>query len=498
MSSHSTAYPPVSPLAWTDSQKSALVQQIALGALSLEQARARYGISADQLRDWVLIFRRSVRRALDQQLTHTLSIRGLDLGRDALAEFSGSLPDERIVCHDGLEARQNDERARLTRRIGPLGLLVESRTLVSTDFARSTGAPTTSGLSARARVPSASLGLSGRPPLWVLGLGALVCSSLGAVTAIAYADSVLLGRDSTDGSLDRRMAAVTPLNAGAAVSDCPDDMVMIDGGSFFMGSDSSHPALRWAHPAHPVTVRSFCLDRREITVEQYASCNRAGQCDPPHQNTHPGTDGDSVSADPEPLHAEQCNGDRSDRQKHPINCVSLHQAARYCESSDARLATEAEWEFAARGSDNRLFPWGNSQPSAEHLNACGQECAEWHRQVGLGHQLNGVMYEGDDGFVGSAPVGSFPLGATRDGVMDLIGNVFEWTSSGLYSYTREALVNPTGPRDADSIVIRGGSFNSGLGEFSDPALRFGIAPDSYSHAVGFRCASDPRTSGSRR
>jgi formylglycine-generating enzyme required for sulfatase activity len=111
--------------------------------------------------------------------------------------------------------------------------------------------------------------------------------------------------------------------------------------------------------------------------------------------------------------------------------------------------------------------------------------------VGLTSELHGMMYDEDDGYAGTAPVGSYPLGATSDGVQDLIGNVFEWTAGGLYAYEHEARVNPKGPTNGGSYVIRGGNFNSGTLEFSDPALRFAMPGNSYSHGVGIRCAGDP-------
>jgi formylglycine-generating enzyme required for sulfatase activity len=87
-------------------------------------------------------------------------------------------------------------------------------------------------------------------------------------------------------------------------------------------------------------------------------------------------------------------------------------------------------------------------------------------------------------------VGSFPRGASPDGVEDLIGNVFEWTAGGLYEYGVADVHDPRGPSNSESFVIRGGNFNSSLREFTDPSLRFAMHGESYSHGVGFRCAAD--------
>lgn len=609
--------PTIPPTHWTDAQKAALVQQIIAGGLSLQQACTAYGLSTDELKDWVRIFRRSARVALDQQLRSTFSIRGLDLDDLSRAELSGSLAEisiadllqtiqlgrkdahitvtsaeteSHIWCDSGeiidaqsgalggeeavyrilglstgsvvadfarprrtrrittstphllLEAlRINDERARLLRRIGDSDRVfsvvadVAVRTAVDLDEhelavlssfsgTRSldsalaiSGVPLTRALRIAIRLleagllapapldaprqpamssrPSASFRAVShttrpeRPPGWVLALGALVCSTLGAATAIAYADA--LARE------HRETPPQHPDVAFGAVigAPCPDGMVLISGGRFFMGSDSSHPALGWARPAHATTVNSFCLGTHEVSVQQYASCTRQGACDAAHVAASPDASVRSVAGAPsEGVHDEQCNTGKPGREQHPQNCVSYHQAARYCAAQGSRLPTEAEWEFAARGAENRLFPWGGAQPTADHVNACGTECLRWHREARLDAELHGLMYEEDDGYAGTAPVGSFPLGSTPDGVTDLIGNVFEWTAGGLYAYDRDQAetVDPVGPLQADSYVIRGGNFNSGIPEFSDPALRFAMHADAYSHGVGFRCAAAPR------
>jgi formylglycine-generating enzyme len=607
--------------AWSDSQKAALVQQIVSGGLSLERACAEYGLSVDEIKDWVCVFRRSVRQALDRQLRSTLSLQGLEVEELNRPEFSGELADMNVadlvqtiqlgrkdakltVSHGGghsyvwceageivdaecgaltgepalyrilgldqgslvadfgssgrprristgtpqllLEAAtQRDRRARALQRIGEpsavfsvvssiaarhagdlgpeelavLSLFDGSRSLeqvlsvtelpehevleIAAGFLEqgilrlnvqqlADSAPLSAGTGAMAMSYGPLVGTVkpavGRPPFWVLASGAILCSSLGAVTAIAYSDS-----------LERRegapSSAALPASSLAAPSGtlCPAGMVLIRGGRFLMGSDSSHPALQYARPAHSVSVDSFCMGPHEVTVREYDACVASGACEPAHDTS------DLRSSETEPAvsstsrsqHDEQCNVAKPGREHDPINCVSQGQARSYCAFRAGRLATEAEWEFAARGESNRLFPWGNTQPTADHVNTCGKECARWHQDVGLASELHGMMYDEDDGYASTSPVGSYPLGATSDGVLDLIGNVFEWTSGGMYAYERAARVNPKGPPNGGSYVIRGGNFNSGTAEFSDPALRFAMPGDSYSHGVGIRCASDP-------
>jgi eukaryotic-like serine/threonine-protein kinase len=187
-----------------------------------------------------------------------------------------------------------------------------------------------------------------------------------------------------------------------------------------------------------------------------------------------------------------CNARREGRGEHPANCIDWSMADNFCRTQGGRLAdggarlpTEAEWEFAARGSGQKAFPWGDEPPDGTRLNACGSECEAWFVE----HKLTTrTLYTVDDGFAGTAPVGSFPKGATREGLVDMAGNVWEWTGDWYGPYTSDAVTNPRGAEAGTERVVRGGSFNGSMGAWAKPAYRWKTTPDVYNHAIGFRCA----------
>jgi formylglycine-generating enzyme required for sulfatase activity len=163
-------------------------------------------------------------------------------------------------------------------------------------------------------------------------------------------------------------------------------------------------------------------------------------------------------------------------------------ADNYCKKRGQRLPTEAEWEFAARGSSQRKYPWGDEAPTGKLLNACGKECALWGDKHAEKHT---TMYDDDDGFSSTAPVGSFPAGAAAHGVMDLAGNVWEWTADFYGPYTEAKQRDPRGPAAGDKRVVRGGDYFAFQADWARPAYRWKTEPESYNHAIGFRCAADP-------
>jgi len=165
------------------------------------------------------------------------------------------------------------------------------------------------------------------------------------------------------------------------------------------------------------------------------------------------------------------------------------QASEYCKVVGKRLPSETEFEFAARGSDGRVYPWGDAPPSERHLNGCGTECVEWRKEQGLA--VVEPLYAGSDAYVGTAPIGSFPEGRTQAGLFDITGNVFEWTADPFRAYPQPGVATPPEPA-TNNRVIRGGAFNSFEPEHTDPALRLPYDADAYTHGIGFRCAADPK------
>jgi formylglycine-generating enzyme required for sulfatase activity/tRNA A-37 threonylcarbamoyl transferase component Bud32 len=275
-------------------------------------------------------------------------------------------------------------------------------------------------------------------------------------------------------------SATAPTAPGAAA--CPDGMVAVADGKMFMGARDLTPD---AKPPHEVTLSRFCLDRTEVTTRAYLACTDKGECErPPEKVSWPHITGEQIKR-----YSPFCNGGQRERGDHPINCVAWPMADNFCKKRGARLPTEAEWEFAARGSSQRKYPWGDDPPGPKFLNACGKECAAWGDAHGDRHR---TMYAEDDGWVGTAPVGSFPAGASVDGVLDLAGNVWEWVADWYGPYTEGAVTDPKGPATGTERAARGGDFFGYEPEWTRPAYRWKTDPEAYNHAIGFRCAATPR------
>jgi len=275
---------------------------------------------------------------------------------------------------------------------------------------------------------------------------------------------------------------IAPASASAAArAKCPEGMAEIPGGKFFIGSDTGEENEK---PAHNVTLSPYCIDLTEVTVADYKSCSDKGEC----KRAWAVVDWPDLTPRDKKLFTPLCNiNDPEGKAKHPVNCVDWQMAVSFCEAQKKRLPTSAEWEFAARGPDGRVYPWGDEAPDESRLNACGAECLAWGKKAS---EPVKAMYPGDDKFPHTAPVGSFPKGASRYGLLDVVGNVWEWTFDWDGPYSSAAESDPKGPGKGDDRVVRGGAWNGAFPTWVRPSFRYSFPPETKSHAVGFRCAKD--------
>ena len=244
------------------------------------------------------------------------------------------------------------------------------------------------------------------------------------------------------------LVALLWLAANPAMAAVPDDMALVPAGEFTMGSPEGDPDEQ---PAHKVLIDAFYMDKYEVTVKQYAAFLQESGGDRP---------------------SEWKTMNKTANQNRPVMGVDWSEASRYCKWAGKRLPTEAEWEKAARGTDGRLYPWGNDPPTALHANH-GKK--EWNNHEAL------------------VPVGKLEDGKSPYGIYDMAGNVWEWVSDWYDNdyYKNSPSQNPTGPPTGGFKVIRGGSWNTSARNLR-AADRYFDPPSFRSQYVpGFRCAKNP-------
>lgn len=216
------------------------------------------------------------------------------------------------------------------------------------------------------------------------------------------------------------------------------EMVLVPAGEFIMGNDEGDDGER---PAHQVFLPAFYIGKTEVTLAQYQRFVAATHYQPAGPWNPPDRD-------------PRC----------PVTAVNLTDIEAYCRWAGLRLPTEAEWEKAARGTDGRLWPWGNT----------------WDAR-----RSNGGMSDHRDRK--PMPVGSCPSGASPFGCLDMAGNAFEWTSSASFNYP----YRPDDGRETQNMqtprVIRGGCWVSSTSYVCRTSYRTAAPPGRPLKIIGFRC-----------
>lgn len=241
------------------------------------------------------------------------------------------------------------------------------------------------------------------------------------------------------------------------------DMVFVAAGKFRMGChpahNGGHPCSAYEIPLHVVYLDSYFIDKYEVTNREYAECVSAGICTAPINFSS---------------HTRISYFNNSAYADYPVMYITKGNAQEYCRWENKRLPTEAEWEKAARGTRVRAFPWGDQLPNCSLGNsfdeATASECV------------------GD-----TTPVGSYPLGASPYGVLDMAGNVWEWVNDWWQDdyYSISPFMNPPGPPDIDGRdVIRSGYWGSSSYQLRAAHRIFEVnyLPEEYLKGIGFRCA----------
>ena len=268
---------------------------------------------------------------------------------------------------------------------------------------------------------------------------------------------------SQDSSVEPPACAPDGFPSGDSVGEtnCSEGICAVPGGLFWRGQASGDAD---ACPLHQVELSAFRIDQTEVSQGEYRECVDAGAC--------------KRSDDECNYIAKTWDGD-SDRL--PVICVDYIRASSYCEWKGGRLPSEAEWEKAARGEEGAVFPWGERAPLCEDANF---RFVSWYCQQSV------------------VEVGSYPQTVSAYGLLDTLGNAWEWTADSYDArwYWDASRVDPGEPEscaispDADRgdcthKVIRGGAFNT-TQQNTRASVRSPAEPGRADLNLGLRCAYD--------
>ncbi len=229
------------------------------------------------------------------------------------------------------------------------------------------------------------------------------------------------------------------------------EMLLVTSGAVTLGSDTRDASPN-EQPLTPVTLGCFFMSKHPITNEQFE------KFDPAHRTRR------ATWAD----------------DRHPAVFLSSRDAEKFCQwltlrdGRKYRLPSEAEWEYAARGSDSRIFPWGGRLDAGHYANFADRRTTFPWRDTRI-----------DDGYAESSPVDAFPRGASPFGIEDMAGNVSEWCLDFFEPYKGKERINRRGPTQGLKRVLRGGNWKSRANSLRASARHFDT-PDYSGNDVGFR------------
>ena len=232
----------------------------------------------------------------------------------------------------------------------------------------------------------------------------------------------------------------------------PATMVLVPAGEFVMEAHQEYEmADKDERTTHTVYLNAFSIDRYEVTTARYAKF---------------------IQETKRPAPKYWSEETLKQHERKPVVGVDWNDAAAYCAWVEKRLPTGAEWEKAARGTDLRLYPWGNEEPGRQWANF--DHCC-------------------DKGYEALTEVGSFEQGKSPYGVYDMAGNVWEWVADRYDegSYGKSTERNPTGRSTGEKRIVRGGAWDS-ASTYVRSSYRLRLSPTFRLDNIGFRCARDAK------
>ncbi len=256
--------------------------------------------------------------------------------------------------------------------------------------------------------------------------------------------------------------AIIQAQTTAGGDHSPNKMALISEGHFVMGSNNGPDDEK---PEHRIFVTAFFIDVLPVSNDDFTKfLNARGLKNQLGESFYDDDDRDARIHQRDSIWQADLG-----YATHPVNEVTWVGARDYCTWLNKRLPTEAEWEKAARGTDGRKYPWGNSKPNQNRA-------------------LYGAAYNA------SAPVDAFPQGASPYGVLDLSGNQWEWVSSAYRPYPYRADDGRENQNPGPIRSTRGGGHDSSEDELTTTqrGRNLSRSPKAGHHNIGFRCASSSK------